>query len=139
MSAPRSFTFIGIGALLWNMFGIVSFAAQYGMDRTELAHTDPYTARIYAEMPAWAWAAFAVSVGAGTLGSILLLMRRAAAVPLYLISLIAIIATFGYSFFGTDMLTVRGWTTTLFPALIFLSGAAQFLYARTQVTRGVLR
>lgn len=139
MSAPRSLTIVGIAALLWNLIGDASFVAQYSMDTAELAKTDPYTARIYAEMPGWAWAAFAVAVAGATLGTILLLMRRAAAVPLYLLSLIAIIVTFGYSFFGTDLLAIKGWTTTLFPALIFILGVAQFLYARTQVMRGVLR
>ncbi|WP_336972623.1 sugar transporter [Sphingobium aromaticiconvertens] len=139
MSAPRSLTIVGIAALLWNLMGDASFVAQYSMDTAELAKTDPYTARIFAQMPTWAWAAFAVSVVTGTLGSILLLMRRAAAVALYLISLIAIIMTFGHSFFGTDMLAIKGWTATLFPALIFVLGIAQFLYARAQVTKGVLR
>ena len=139
MSAPRSLTIIGIAALLWNLIGDASFVAQYSMDTAEMAKTDPYTARIYAQMPLWAWGAFAVSVGAATLGSILLLMRRAAAVPLYLLSLIAIIVTFGHSFLSTDMLAIKGWTATLFPALIFVLGVAQFLYARAQVTKGVLQ
>lgn len=139
MTASRSITIIGLCALLWNLIGVASFVAQYTMDGSQLARTDPYTARIYAEMPLWAWAAFALSVGAGTIGSILLLMRRSASVPLYLIALIAIVVTFSYSFFGTDMLAAKGWTTTLFPALIFVLGVAQFLYARTQLTKGAIR
>lgn len=139
MSAPRSLTIIGIAALLWNLMGDASFFVQYSMDTAEIAKTDPYTARIYAQMPGWAWGAFAVSVIAATLGTILLLMQRAAAVALYLISLIAIVVTFGYSFLGTDLLAIKGWTATLFPSLIFVLGIAQFLYARAQVTKGVLR
>lgn len=139
MMASRSLTIVGIAALLWNLIGDASFVTQYSMDTAELAKTDPYTARIFAQMPKWAWAAFAISVVAGTLGSILLLMRRAAAAALYLISLIGIIMTFGHSFLGTDMLAIKGWTAVLFPALIFVLGVAQFLYARAQVTKGVLR
>lgn len=139
MSAPRSLTFVGIAALLWNLMGDASFVAQYSMDTAEIAKTDPYTARIYAQMPGWAWAAFAVAVIAATLGTILLLMQRAEAVALYLISLIAIVLTFGHSFLGTDLLAIKGWTAALFPALIFVLGVAQFLYARAQVTKGVLR
>jgi hypothetical protein len=139
MSAARSLTIVGIVALLWNLVGDASFVAQYRMDPAEMARTDPYTARIYAGMPGWAWAAFGLSVVAGTLGSILLLLRRSAAVPVYLISLIGIVVTFGYSFFGTDLLAIKGWTATLFPALVFVLGVAQFLYARTQVTKGALR
>src|SRR3546814_13564138 len=55
---------------------------QYTADLDQLAKTDPYTARIFAAMPGWAWTAYALAVGGGTLGAILLLLRKAAAAPL---------------------------------------------------------
>ena len=139
MTATRSFTIIAVILLLWNMIGMAAFIMQYTADLSALARTDPYTARIFAQMPGWVWIAYAVAVGAGTLGAILLLLRKAAAVWPFLASVIAIVAQFGYSFLGTDMLAVKGPTTMIFPAVILLIAIAQLLYARSLAAKGVLR
>ncbi|HJT39108.1 MAG TPA: sugar transporter [Sphingobium sp.] len=139
MTATRSFTIIAVILLLWNMIGMAAFIMQYTADLSALARTDPYTARIFAQMPGWAWIAYAVAVGAGTLGAILLLLRKAAAVWPFLASVIAIVVQFGYSFLGTDMLAVKGPTTMIFPAVILLIAVAQLLYARSLAAKGVLR
>ena len=139
MTATRSFTIIAIVLLVWNLIGVAAFILQYTADLSALAKTDPYTAHIFAEMPGWAWIAYAVAVGAGTLGAILLLLRKAAAAWPFLASVIAIIVQFGHSFLGTDMLAVKGPTTMIFPAVIVLIAMAQWLYARNLAARGVLR
>ena len=139
MTATRSFTIIAVILLLWNMIGMAAFIMQYTADLSALARTDPYTARIFAQMPGWVWIAYAVAVGAGTLGAILLLLRKAAAVWPFLASVIAIVVQFGYSFLGTDMLAVKGPTTMIFPAVILLIAVAQLLYARSLAAKGVLR
>ena len=77
MPTPRSFLAIGLAALAWNLLGTMSFAAQYAMDMHELAETTPDMARVYGQMPGWVWAVFAVAVGAGTLGAVLLLLKKA--------------------------------------------------------------
>ncbi|MDX3899799.1 MAG: sugar transporter [Sphingobium sp.] len=139
MRAARSITIVAILALLWNLMGVASFVAQYRMVTPDLARTDPAMARIYAQMPFWVWGAFAISVLAGTAGSLLLLFRQAVAVPVYALSLIAIVLLFGQNFLATDLLAAQGWTAALFPAAIFLLAVAQFLYARRLTIKGVLR
>ncbi|MEJ7926910.1 sugar transporter [Sphingobium sp. AN641] len=139
MKASSSFIVVGVVILLWNLMGVAAFAMQYSADLAELAKTDPYTARIFAAMPGWAWAAYAVAVGAGTLGAILLLMKRPAAVPLFALSVVAVLAQFGYSFLGTDLLAVKGAGSAIFPAVILVAAIAQYLYARSLVVKGVLR
>jgi len=138
MTAPRSVSAIGIILLLWNMIGVGAFIMQYSADLNQLAKNDPYTARIFAQMPGWAWAAYGVAVGAGTLGAILLLLRKAAAAPVFLLSIIAVIAQFGYSFLGTDLLPVKGATAAIFPAVILAIALFQWHYARSLTARGVL-
>ncbi|WP_336964134.1 sugar transporter [Sphingobium aquiterrae] len=139
VTPPRSFYAIGIAAFLWNMMGDVAYLMQVTMDLGALAKTDPYTARTFASMPAWAWSAYAIAVWGATLATVLMLLRRAIAVPLYALSLLAIIVQFSYSFLGTDLLAMKGWAAALFPALILVLGIAQFLYARAMVVKGVLR
>lgn len=139
MKTAKGFYAIGILALLWNLIGDAAFIMQATMNPGELAKTDPYTARIFAQMPVWAWAAYAVAVFGATLASIMLLMKRAIAVPLYAIALAAVVVQFTHSFLGTDLLAVKGWTAAIFPAVIFVLGAAQWLFARAMAAQGVLK
>lgn len=139
MHKPRYFLAIAIAALVWNLIGDLSFLMQYRMDMAELARTRPDMARVYAQMPGWVWAVFAVAVGAGTLGALLLIARRALAVPVYALSLAAIVILFAQNFFGTDMLAVEGGGALFVPALIFAAGVAQLAYARAMRGKGVLR
>lgn len=138
MTAPRSFLATGIVLLLWNLMGMAAFITQYSADLTRLAKTDPYTANIFATMPGWAWAAYAIAVGAGTLGATLLLLRKAAAAPLFLLSIIGVIVQFGYSFLHTDLLAVKGITAALFPAVILIVAIFQWRYARSLIAKDIL-
>ncbi len=139
MGASRSFKIIAIGLLAWNLIGVAAFAMQYGADLDALAKSDPYTARIFAEMPGWAWAAYAVAVGAGTVGALLLLLRKAAAVGPFALSLIAVVAQFGYSFLGTDLWAVKGAAAAAFPSVIVAIATGQLLYAARLRAKGVLQ
>ncbi len=139
MNMPRYFIVIAIVLLLWNLMGLAAFAMQYTADLTELAKSDPVTAQAFAAMPAWVWIAYAIAVGAGTLGAVLLLMKKATAASLFLLSLIAVVVQFGYTFLGTDLLAVKGPSVIAFPAFIVVMAIIQLLYARNLVGKGVLR
>ena len=138
MRPSRSFHIIGLILLGWNLMGLAAFILQYSADLATLAKDDPYTARIFVQMPGWAWTAYAVAVGGGTMGATLLLMRKAAAVGLFLLSLISVIVQFGYSFLGTDLLAVKSATAAIFPAIILAIAVAQTVYARHLKTKGIL-
>ncbi|ANI78941.1 MULTISPECIES: sugar transporter [Sphingobium] len=139
MSASRSFAIFALGLLIWNLIGVAAFILQYTADLAALAKSDPYTARIFAGMPGWAWAAYAVAVGAGTLGATMLLMRKRVAVPLFALSVIGVVVQFGYSFLGTDLLAVKGAGAAAFPAVILVIAVGQLLYAQGLQAKGVLR
>ena len=130
---------IAVLFLLWNFAGIAAFAMQWTMDLTELAKTDPYQAKTFAEMPRWAWVAYAIAVAAGTLGALCLVLRSKWAVLLSGVEVIAVLVQFGYTFFGTDLLAHKtlGETVPL-PAAIILIAILQFFYARWLAAKGVL-
>ncbi len=92
--------------LLWTAMGCAAFFMQSTQDVTELAKTDPLQARIWADMPVWAWVSYAIAVIAGFLGAIALLLRRRVAVPLALICVIAVLIQFSYTFFLTNMVAM---------------------------------
>lgn len=140
MAQHRSVTVIGIILLLWNLMGIFAFVMQYSMDLDVLAQTDPLTARVFATMPGWLWVVYAIAVGAGTIGAILLLARKALAVALFLLSLLCVLVQFGYTFLGTDLIAIKGFlVATAFPAFIILMAVVQLLYARHLIGKSILR
>jgi hypothetical protein len=78
------FWIVGVVALIWNGLGCMNFVQQ--MSPSGLA-TLPPEYQNYIEMrPAWAFVAFAVSVVAGIIGAILMLMRSKASVPAFVLS-----------------------------------------------------
>lgn len=139
MKASPFFIPIAVILLLWNLMGLAAFVIQYSMDYAELAKSDPYTARMMATMPGWLWGVYGVAVGAGTLGAVMLLARRAVAAALFALSLVAVLVQFGHALGLTDLIAVKGWSAAAFPAFIMLMGAIQYGYARAQVGKGGLR
>lgn len=139
MKTSSLFIPIAIALLLWNLTGVAAFIGQFTMDYAQLAKTDPYTARMMTSMPRWLWGVYALAVGAGVLGALLLLARRAAAAALFALSLAAVIVQFGHALGLTDLIAVKGWSAVALPAFIILMAVVQYGYARAQVGKGVLR
>ncbi|RVT40116.1 sugar transporter [Sphingobium algorifonticola] len=135
----KSFYVLAVLALLWNIMGDAAYLMQVTMDLDALARTDPYQARLFAEMPVWVWSAYAVAVWVGTCAAVCLLLRRAIAVFLYAVSLAAVLIQFGYSFGATDLLAVKGVSAAIFPAVIILLTAAQMAYAQHLKKRSWLK
>jgi hypothetical protein len=85
----RSFWVIGSVALLWNLMGCVNFFVQ--MEPDVLARYRDSEQAIVASRPLWATAGFALGVFGGALGSVLLLLRRQIAVPVFVLSLLGVL------------------------------------------------
>lgn len=106
----------------WNVFGIVQFALQYGATPASMMAQGLTAAQadIYAGLPGWMTAAFAVAVFVGTAGCVLLTLGRAAALPLLALSLAAFVLlcagdiAFGvFAAFGAPTIAVVGFSTAL--------------------------
>ncbi|MEO8722523.1 MAG: sugar transporter [Sphingobium sp.] len=139
MKAPRVLLIVSIFSLLWNLMGIAAYLGQVTMDTAELAQSKPYQANMFAQMPHWAWAAYAIAVFSGLGGAIFLLMKSSFAVILFLVSLVAVLVQFSYGLLMTDLIVVKGATAAIFPAIIILIALGQFLFARNMVVRGILK
>jgi len=86
-----SFWAIGAFALIWNVLGSVNYLSQMN---TDLVASLPETHRAIIEgRPAWATGGFAIAVFGGALGGLLLLLRKSAAVFLFVASLLGTIVT----------------------------------------------
>ncbi len=82
---------IGAVALIWNVMGVINFFVQMNPD--VLAAYRESERAIVEGRPAWATGGFAIAVFGGTLGCVLLLLRRSAAYYLFIASLLGVIVT----------------------------------------------
>ena len=132
---PIWFWIVGVIALLWNLMGLAAFAAE-----SSVIPTLPESQQeLYRVRPLWAYIAFAVAVIAGTLGCVLLLMRRKLAITVFIISLLGVLAQQGYAFFMSDTFQVLGNGAMAFPILITIIAAALIFYSIKLNAKGWLR
>jgi hypothetical protein len=134
-AAPRWLTVIGILSLLWNLMGLWSFVTNWQMAKTGYAGLPDVQRALWNSMPTWTWLAFAVAVGFGTLGAILLILRKRSAAPLFLISFIAILVQFSFPIFMTDAYSKMGAELITFPIILAVVGLGEWLLARRWAAR----
>ena len=117
-------------AVAWNAIGAMAFYADVSQTPEQLAQHSQAIQDLYASRPGWAFAAFAVAVIAGLLGSIGLLLRKNWAVTMFWASLIAVIVQNFYSFGIAKMHThVEG--SVLLPAVVALVAIALLFFSRS--------
>ncbi|PCJ71331.1 MAG: hypothetical protein COA62_01605 [Rhodobiaceae bacterium] len=83
-----SFWVIAIVGLIWNAMGSANFVMQ--MDAETVAQMPESYRAIVEARPAWATAAFAVAVFGGALGCLLLLLRKSAALYVFVASFLGV-------------------------------------------------
>ncbi len=139
-TTPWHLWVVGVLALLWNGVGAFDFVMTESRNASYMsAFTAEQLAYFYA-FPLWAIATWAVSVWGGVLGSVLLLLRRRWAVPVFGASLVTMVLTSLYQFVLSSGLAVMGTAAGLiFSAVIFVIAVALLLYAWSLSRHGVLR
>jgi hypothetical protein len=122
--APLWFRVAAVILLLWGFAGCYACFQQFRLGAEAMGPATDYDRALYAALPVWYNAVYAVGVGTGMLGALALLTRSVIARPLYLISLVAVVIQFGWIFAMTDLIAVKGAAKVVpFPVLIFLVGA----------------
>ena len=123
-------------ALLFEAFGCYMYIGQVSIDRATL----PLDQRaIWDATPMWMVAAFATAVWVGLVGAVLLLLRRKLAVPVLLLSLIAMFVQFSGLFLIPQLRQTVPDTALAGPVFIIVSGYLIFQLARLAHKRGWLR
>ncbi len=127
---PRWVMIASIAILVWNLIGIGAFFAQWQMASGGMADLPPEQQAMWRAMPGWAWAAYAIAVGAGALGAIGLVLKKAWAVPLLVLSLIAVLIQFFNAFVLQNGIATVGANAVAFPLVIIAIGVIQAWLAR---------
>lgn len=134
----RGFWIIGTVALLWNLVGVTSYLMSVTMDAATLAQLSEAERALYSDIPAWVTGAYAIAVFGGTLGCIALLLRKAWAVPVFVVSLVAILMQMGHAFFMSDMLAVRGPASAGLPVTIILVAIYLLWFSNAAKRQGII-
>jgi len=120
--APIWFWVIAVIALLWNLMGLMAFVIDTTMSAEAIAELPADHQALINSTPIWVKIAYGLAVVCGTLGSIGLLMRKRWAFPVFVVSLLGVIAQQTHIFFLSDTLKVLGNSILALPILV-LTGA----------------
>ena len=123
-------------ALLFEAFGCFMYLAQVSADRATL----PLDQRaMWDATPTWMLSAYAIAVWVGVIGAALLLLRRKLAVPVLLVSLIAVVVQFSGLFLVPQLRQTVPESALAGPIAILVICYAIFHLARLAQRRGWLR
>lgn len=134
------FRVVGVVALLWNLVGLFMYYTSVTATPESLAaQFTPEQIAMIEATPAWATSASAIAVTAGVLASVLLLLRMGLCVPLFIISLVAIVVQDVYIFGMTDSIAEFGMQPLVLQGIVFVIALFLVGYSRAQQARGVIR
>ncbi len=131
---------VGIVALLWNCMGALDFIMTATRNEAYLSRLTPEQLAYFYGVPVWVMAAWGLATWGGLAGTILLLFRRKLAMPVYVVSLVAMVLSTIHTYFLSDGGKVMnaGVGTAIFTSAIFLVCVALVVYAHRLTRRGVL-
>jgi len=131
---------IGVISLLWNSTGAMDFTMTQARNAAYLKGLTQAQLDFFYGFPLWVVAAWGIATWGGVAGSLLLLLRRKLAKPVFLASFIGMVLTTIHNFGLSNAWQVMGGAGPLiFSVLIFVIGLLLWLYARAMGRRGVLR
>jgi hypothetical protein len=133
---PKSFYWVAGVALVWNLMGIMAYVDQVTMSAETLAAMPDAQRALYENMPSWATAAFAIAVNAGALGCLLLVLKKAIALPVLMLSMAGVLVQMAHNFFVSDALEVMGAASAIFPVIVIGIGAYLIWFASNAKSKG---
>ena len=117
---PKWFMIVVVVLLIWNLLGVMAYLAQVTMNQEALAALPEAQRQILENTPAWATAAFAIAVNGGTLGCLLLVLKKNLAAYLLQLSLAAVLVQMFYSFFMSNSFEVFGPGGLIMPVIVLV-------------------
>lgn len=123
-SVPISYWIVAVVALLWNLIGCLFFSMELFAQEAMMEGMTEEQKEWARSFPGWIYGVYFVAVSTGVAGSIGLLMRKAWSVPLFAISLVAVVIQMGYTELILGGLEVMGPSGAVMPILVTVLAAA---------------
>ncbi len=136
---PLTHWLIGGAALIWNLFGFSIYYMTVTITPEQmLARYEPDQIVYMESIPVWVTSAFAIAVTTAVIGSVFLLLRNALALPLFVISLVAILVQHTYSFVLSDVVAIFGMTQVYIASTVFVITILLVFYSWRARAKGLL-
>ena len=129
---------VGILVLLWDMVGAYDYLMTQTQNESYMSQFTPEQLEFFYGFPAWVVAFWAIAVWSGVLGSVLLLLRKRLAVPVFAVALVAMLVTTFHNFVLSYAVEVMDTFALVFTIIIFLISLGLLSYAAALKKRGVL-
>ena len=137
---PVHLWIVGIISLLWNAMGAFDYIMTQTKNEAYMANFTPEQLDFFYGFPFWVESTWALAVWGSVLASVFLLLGRKCAQGMFLMSLVAMVATTIHNFVLSNGLEVMGDPFSLFfTGLIFVISVVLVLYSRAMVNKGVLK
>ena len=137
-STTRTFWIISSIAFLWNLIGVATYLMTVTITPEALAEMPEAESALYTDTPTWITSIFALAVFTGLAGSILLLLRKKLAYPIFILSLVAIVIQMSYTLIVSNVVQVHGPTAFITPVLVTLIGAYLVTFSSRAIKKGIL-
>ncbi len=129
---PTLFWVIAVVLLLWNFTGLMFYYGQVTMTPETLAANFSVAEREFmAQIPVWATAAYATAVTAGVIGAVLLLLRKALALPFFVLSFVGVLIQDFDAFVLSDAIGVWGTNALTLPVVVIVICVFEIWYTRS--------
>ena len=137
---PVSFWIVAGVALVWNLIGLFMYYSSVSATPEQLrAVYSPEQFAVIESTPWWVTSAFAIATTFGVIASIVLLLRKAAAFTLFVVSFLALLVQDLYLFVLSDSLAVFGSSLLVIQGSVFAGAVVWIWYARVATNRGWIR
>lgn len=137
--ATAMFWVLAIFFLFFNAIGLFFYYMQMTITEEMLAaNFTPEQQEFMRNIPVWATSAYALAVNSGVLASILLLLRKAWAVPLYIFSFVCVLIQDLDAFLLSDGIGVWGTSGLYLPITVIVVCIAEIWYSRKARADGII-
>ncbi|NMP16615.1 hypothetical protein [Thalassotalea sp. Y01] len=128
--APKWFAPVAVVALIWNLMGVMAYLMGPVNNADVMSSLSDAQQAFYQTMPTWAMTAFAIAVFAGSLGCLMLALRKRLAIILLLLSLLGVIVQNVHTFMLNDGVAIFGQSAMVMPLLVIIIAVALLYLAK---------
>lgn len=126
---PTWFWVVAALAVLWNLMGAFAYYSDVTMSPEALAELPQAQQDLRAAMPSWVTGLYAIAVFGGLAAAIALVLKNKLAIPLFAVSLAAVVIQMLYVSFGLNAAGLMGTSSLIFPVVIIALGALQLWFS----------
>jgi len=127
---PKWFTPVAWLLFVWNLLGLMAFVMQVTMSPEQLAALPEAERALFESYAIWGTIAFAVAVIGGTIGSLLLALGRALALPILVVSLAGVLVQKLHDSVFVDVVAVYGSAPVVMSAFVIAISVLLIFMAR---------